>query len=77
MATITKKKRRTFSLSFKIKAVKTYFKNKNYTKTALLYNIDRKTLRKWVKNYDEMKRIKNKRFHIFFFLFVLFLIFIL
>lgn len=67
MATITKKKRRTFSLSFKIKAVKTYFKNKNYTKTALLYNIDRKTLRKWVKNYDEMKRIKNKRFHIFFF----------
>jgi transposase-like protein len=67
MATLSKRNRRTFSLSFKLKVVKTYFKNRNYTKTASLYNIDRKTLRKWVKNYDAMKKIKNKRFHIIFF----------
>ena len=48
-------KRRLFSLSFKLQAIdKWRLLDKNYTKTASFFKIDRKTLRAWINNEEQL-----------------------
>ena len=65
-------KRRQFSLSFKLQAIdKWRLLDKNYTKTASFFKIDRKTLRAWINNEEQLrshdgekryaKRVKRKK----------------
>ena len=49
-------KRRQFSLSFKLQAIdKWRLLDKNYTKTASFFKIDRKTLRAWINNEEQLR----------------------
>ena len=56
-------KRRNFSVEFKINAIdKWRLFDRNYKKTASYFEIDRKTLRSWVKVENELRsQTGNKR----------------
>ena len=58
---MSQKQRRRFSISFKLKVVNTYLKNKNYTLTARKFNLTRKMVRNWVKNFEKLKEVKHRR----------------
>lgn len=57
---MSQKQRRRFTISFKLKVVNTYLKNKNYTLTARKFNLTRKMVRNWVKNFENLKEVKHK-----------------
>ncbi len=53
-------KRKSYPISKKIKVINDYYTFKNVKKTSVIHNIDRKMVREWVKNKDEILLCRRK-----------------
>ena len=55
-------KRKNYTLAFKLRVIQYAECKKNISKAARKYKVDRKMVRRWIKNKDVYLKAKNKRF---------------